>query len=161
VSCANEAQHREFAIVCIESICQASTRIIPARFTVLPNSRGPIQTSTLSLSLMRTRFPQGRHRFTAVVWHTHRRQLRREASSAAKGNRESLRPLLQDVRLRRGSNRPLPLPPALKPVATPATTRWKEHKPDPDLDNLTPFQKKLYQNPYGPRNQPYYHLTSR
>ncbi|KAF2803706.1 uncharacterized protein BDZ99DRAFT_452746 [Mytilinidion resinicola] len=101
------------------------------------------------MSLMRISLPHGRPRFRAIIWQAHHRQFRRKASSAAKESPESLEPLVQDVHLRKASNRPLPIPPVLKPMAASIKPPWKEPKPDPDLNNLTPFQKKLYQNPYA------------
>lgn len=52
-------------------------------------------------------------------------------------------------RARSGSNRALPLPPLMDPIAVSAKQRYKEPKLKPDYKNLTPFQKKLQQNPYG------------
>ncbi|EKG10483.1 hypothetical protein MPH_12341 [Macrophomina phaseolina MS6] len=47
--------------------------------------------------------------------------------------------------------RPLPLPPLMDPIALSARERWTEpKKPAPTRkEDLTPFQRKLYTNPYG------------
>ncbi|OCK84899.1 hypothetical protein K432DRAFT_413678 [Lepidopterella palustris CBS 459.81] len=62
-------------------------------------------------------------------------------------------PLREDggrsVRVRKWNNRPLPIPPLLDPIVLSARERWEKHKPDPDPEKFTPFQQKLYQNPYA------------
>ncbi|KAL1623978.1 hypothetical protein SLS56_008030 [Neofusicoccum ribis] len=58
-------------------------------------------------------------------------------------------------RMRTGSKRALPLPPLMDPIALAARERWTEpKKPAPAAKDLSPFQQKLYQSPYG---KPYSH----
>ncbi|OJD37994.1 esterase-like protein [Diplodia corticola] len=48
------------------------------------------------------------------------------------------------------SKRSLPLPPIMDPIALAARERWTEpKKPAPQRQTLTPFQRKLYANPYA------------
>ena len=80
--------------------------------------------------------------------------LRRYVSTSATTNKsESLGPTTQDghrtLRVRKGNNPPLPIPPVLDPIVLSERNRWTEKKPQPKHDELTPFQQKLYQNPYG------------
>jgi hypothetical protein len=43
----------------------------------------------------------------------------------------------------------LPLPPLLDPIVVSERTRWQEPKAKPNIATFTPFQKKLWENPYG------------
>jgi len=52
-------------------------------------------------------------------------------------------------RVRSGDRPPLPLPPIMDPVIVSARQRYREPKHTPKPGSLTPFQKKLQQNPYG------------
>ena len=54
----------------------------------------------------------------------------------------------QTFRVRRDGTT-LPLPPILDPIRIAARTRWEQPKSRPDLNNLTPFQQKLYACSYG------------
>ncbi|PVI03310.1 hypothetical protein DM02DRAFT_612385 [Periconia macrospinosa] len=44
---------------------------------------------------------------------------------------------------------PLPLPPALDPIISSARSQWQEPKQKPNVAEFTPFQKKLWENPYA------------
>jgi hypothetical protein len=53
-------------------------------------------------------------------------------------------------RFRKHGNKPLPLSPVIDPVFVAARNRWKMKKAlPPKQEELTPFQKKLHNNPYG------------
>ncbi|KAF2641496.1 hypothetical protein P280DRAFT_542799 [Massarina eburnea CBS 473.64] len=43
----------------------------------------------------------------------------------------------------------LPLPPSLDPVVVSERSRWEQLKEKPNVANFTPFQKKLWENPYA------------
>jgi hypothetical protein len=50
----------------------------------------------------------------------------------------------------RKHGKPLPLPPLLDEVVLAERSRWEQPKAKPDVNKFTPFQKKLWENPYGP-----------
>jgi hypothetical protein len=43
----------------------------------------------------------------------------------------------------------LPLPPVLDPLVVAQRSRWTQQKAQPDVASFTPFQKRLWENPYG------------
>lgn len=47
----------------------------------------------------------------------------------------------------------LPLPPLLDPVILDKRSRWEQTKKRPDVANFTPFQKKLWENPFGTQSR--------
>lgn len=49
----------------------------------------------------------------------------------------------------RKEGRPLPLPPVLDPVVLSERGRWEQKKEKPNVEQFTPFQKKLWETPYG------------
>jgi hypothetical protein len=49
----------------------------------------------------------------------------------------------------RKHGKPLPLPPLLDEVVLAERSRWEQPKARPDVSKFTPFQKKLWENPYG------------
>jgi hypothetical protein len=50
-----------------------------------------------------------------------------------------------------GSLKELPLPPLLDPVVLDNRSRFEHAKKRPNIAELTPFQKKLWHNPFGRR----------
>jgi hypothetical protein len=56
---------------------------------------------------------------------------------------------LRTHRKRRAGNCSLPLPPFMNQGHVIARSRWRQPKAKVDNQNLTPFQQKLYANPYG------------
>lgn len=57
------------------------------------------------------------------------------------------------LRKRRGSNRPLPLPPHMDPIRRAQRNRWKNPKARPlEWEQLSEFQRELHDNPYGRPN---------
>ncbi|KAF2130124.1 hypothetical protein P153DRAFT_290113 [Dothidotthia symphoricarpi CBS 119687] len=50
---------------------------------------------------------------------------------------------------RDGTLKELPLPPLLDPVVLEKRSRWEQTKQQPDVANFTPFQKKLWENPFA------------
>ncbi|OCL01939.1 hypothetical protein AOQ84DRAFT_305745 [Glonium stellatum] len=75
------------------------------------------------------------------------------STSTSTDKSDSPGPTLQDahrtLRVRKGNGRPLPIPPIIDPIVISERNRWTEKKPQPKQDELTPFQQKLYQNPYA------------
>jgi hypothetical protein len=74
--------------------------------------------------------------------------------STAAPPRDALGPLHHDqhrsFRVRKdGARKPLPLPPVLDPVVFAERSKWEQPKKQPNIEQLTPFQKKLWENPYG------------
>lgn len=49
----------------------------------------------------------------------------------------------------RKDGKPLPLPPVLDPVILEERSRWSKPKAKRDVNKFTPFQQKLFANPYG------------
>jgi hypothetical protein len=63
-------------------------------------------------------------------------------------------------RFRKHGNSPLPLSPVIDPVFVAARNRWKMKKGLPlKQEELTPFQKKLHNNPYGKLRPPSQNLS--
>lgn len=56
--------------------------------------------------------------------------------------------LHRSFRLRPGG-KPLPLPPSLDPIVASERSQWEQTKKRPNVAEFTPFQKKLWENPYG------------
>lgn len=54
----------------------------------------------------------------------------------------------QTFRVRKDGT-PLPLPPLLDPVVIAERGRWQQPKAKPNVEKFTPFQQKLWQNPFG------------
>ena len=54
----------------------------------------------------------------------------------------------QTYRVRK-DGKPLPLPPVLDPIVVKERRRWEQPKAKPNVEKFTPFQKKLWENPYG------------
>ena len=111
-------------------------------------------TSQSIFALMRGRVLLERPQILSISHYIRKGCLRRYVSTSATTNKlESLGPTTQDghrtLRVRKGNNPPLPIPPILDPIALSERNRWTEKKSRPKHDNLTPFQQKLYQNPYG------------
>jgi len=48
-----------------------------------------------------------------------------------------------------GTRKSLPLPPVLDPVVLAERSKWEQPKKEPNIEQFTPFQKKLWENPYG------------
>jgi hypothetical protein len=74
--------------------------------------------------------------------------------STAAPPRDALGPLHHDehksFRVRKnGTEKPLPLPPILDPVVLAERSKWEQTKKQPNVEQFTPFQKKLWENPYG------------
>ncbi|KAJ4291099.1 hypothetical protein N0V90_010297 [Kalmusia sp. IMI 367209] len=65
----------------------------------------------------------------------------------------------QSYRLREGGKR-LPLPPILDPLVVAQRSRWQQKKAKPDVNKFTPFQKKLWENPYARRPPPHPHPSN-
>lgn len=56
----------------------------------------------------------------------------------------------QTFRIRKdGTSKELPLPPTLDPVILEKQALWKHPKDRPKISDLSPFQKKLWENPFG------------
>ena len=67
---------------------------------------------------------------------------------------DDLRPIREDAhqtfRVRRhGTAKELPLPPSLDPIVLEKRSLWEQTKKDQKLSSFTPFQKKLWENPFG------------
>jgi len=59
----------------------------------------------------------------------------------------------QTFRLRKDETaKELPLSPLLDPVALEERSRYEQTKERPNFAALTPFQKKLWENPFGMHN---------
>ncbi|KAF2200620.1 hypothetical protein GQ43DRAFT_373376 [Delitschia confertaspora ATCC 74209] len=90
--------------------------------------------------------------WTQFVSYRAGRQCRFYSTPKPEPGEGSLGPTLEDghrtLRLRR-NGKPLPLPPLLDPVVLRERGRWEQPKSRPDIAKLTPFQQKLYQNPYA------------
>lgn len=83
--------------------------------------------------------------------------------SAYAANADDLGPVVQDEHqsfrvLRDGKK--LPLPPVLDPVVLSERSRWERPKEKPNVSKFTPFQKKLWENPYGISPRPFNCTTS-
>ena len=121
-------------------------------FVHLRSCRRPLHQSIFAL--MRGRVLLERPQILSIGHCICKGRLRRYVSTSATTNKsESLGPTTQDghrtLRVRKGNNPPLPIPPVLDPIAISERDRWTKKKPQPKHDELTPFQQKLYQNPYG------------
>lgn len=86
----------------------------------------------------------------SLAKHFSRRQARSYAAKVLTG--EDLGPIHHDEHhsfrvLKDGSH--LPIPPVLDPIALSERSRWEQTKQKPDVNKFTPFQKKLWENPYG------------
>ncbi|KAF2259954.1 hypothetical protein CC78DRAFT_536691 [Lojkania enalia] len=55
----------------------------------------------------------------------------------------------QSFRIRKDGTKSLPLPPVLDPVVLSERSRWEQPKARPDVKKFAPFQRKLWENPYG------------
>ncbi|KAF2443920.1 hypothetical protein P171DRAFT_413527 [Karstenula rhodostoma CBS 690.94] len=77
-------------------------------------------------------------------------QYRAHATKVLRG--DDLGPVVQGehqtFRVRNDGSK-LPLPPVLDPIVVAQRSRWKQHKAQPDVASFTPFQKKMWENPYA------------
>jgi hypothetical protein len=93
---------------------------------------------------------RGIRQSSSLARHATRRKPRERSTGVLIG--DQLGPIQQDAhqsfRLRQDGTR-LPLPPMLDPVVIEEKFRWKQTKEQPHMDKLTPFQRKLWENPYG------------
>ena len=53
------------------------------------------------------------------------------------------------LRKRLDGKKPLPLPPLLDPVVSEKRSRHEQKKQKPKAAEFTPFQRKLWENPFG------------
>ena len=80
--------------------------------------------------------------------------IQRRTYSAKPLTSDALGPIIHDeqhhqsLRVLKDGNK-LPLPPLLDPVVRLERSRWQQPKERPNVANFTPFQKKLWENPYG------------
>lgn len=70
-----------------------------------------------------------------------------------------LGPIQQDgqrtFRTRKAGNKELPLPPLLDPVVLEKRSRYEQKKERPKLADFTPFQRRLWESPFGrPHTRP-------
>ncbi|CAI6338973.1 unnamed protein product [Periconia digitata] len=66
----------------------------------------------------------------------------------------SIGPILSDEKSHRSfylreDGPPLPLPPSFDPIIVSARSKWKQPKQKPHVAEFTPFQNKLWENPYA------------
>jgi hypothetical protein len=84
----------------------------------------------------------------------------RRAYSAKTLPSDALGPLEQDEHNRQSfrvlkDGKKLPLSPLLDPVVRSKRSQWQHPKERPDVANFTPFQKKLWENPFGTLTLPF------